>query len=86
MRTIRQILHEYGITVSAMHNTRYFRPELAFEALATPYNCPKSIKKAIIDVYGGNWIEEFWTPGYDKKFPGVKEYAKKMLQSEKDVV
>lgn len=70
-------ISEYGMTVSALHDFRYFNPANVYENEATPYNCPEDIKEILVERYGDKWKEAFWGADYDDLFPGVKALHEK---------
>jgi hypothetical protein len=69
---------EYGMMVSALHDSRYFDTMNAYEGEATPYNCPKDIKKILVERYGDKWKDDFWGADYDDLFPTIKVLHKQM--------
>lgn len=74
----REKIGEYGMMVSALHDSLYFDTMNAYEGEATPYNCPEDIKKILVERYGDKWKDDFWGADYDDLFPTVKVLHKQM--------
>jgi hypothetical protein len=68
----RKKISDYGMSVSAIHDPRYFNIKHAEEMKATPKTCPPEIKEILIAKYGDNWVDEFWGESYYVDFPETK--------------
>lgn len=64
-----EIVFDYGMMVSAVHDSRYYSKEKVESSRATPETCEGEEKEALIFLYGEEWKEKFWGEDYYNLFP-----------------